>query len=130
MTAKTVISHEFDCFNSHYIVEIMTRTYSTLALEAARLLGRQVRLARKQRKWSESELAARAGISRYTVRKIERGDMTCALGLVFEAASLVGIDLFEAQASPLDRRVRDIDGRIALLPKSTHKQRKIVNDDF
>ena len=130
MTAKTIISHEFDCYNNHYMVEIMIRTYSTLALEAARLLGRQVRLARKQHKWSESELAARAGISRYTVQKIERGDMTCALGLVFEAASLVGIDLFEAQASPLDRRVRDIDGRIALLPKSTHKQRKIVNDDF
>ena len=130
MTAKTIISHEFDCYNNHYMVEIMIRTYSTLALEAARLLGRQIRLARKQRKWSQSELAARAGISRYTVQKIERGDMTCALGLVFEAASLVGIDLFEAQASPLDRRVHDIDGRIALLPKSTHKQRKIVNDDF
>ena len=107
-----------------------TRTYSTLALEAARLLGRQIKLARKQRKWSESELATRAGISRYTVQKIERGDMTCALGLVFEAASLVGIDLFEAETSPLARQARAVDDRIALLPKSTHKQRKAVDDDF
>lgn len=107
-----------------------TRTYSTLALEAARLLGRQIKLARKQRKWSESELATRAGISRYTVQKIERGDMTCALGLVFEAASLVGIDLFEAEASPLARQVRTVDDTIALLPRSIHKQRKAVDDDF
>lgn len=107
-----------------------SRAYSTLALEAARLLGKRIKLARKRRKWSESELATRAGISRFTVQKMERGDMTCAVGLVFEAASLVGIDLFEAETSPLAQQIRATDDRIALLPKSTHRPRKAVDDDF
>ena len=107
-----------------------SRTYSTRALEASRLLGRQIKLARKQRRWSERELATRAGVSRYTVQKIERGDMTCALGLVFEAASLVGIHLFEADNSPLARQLRAVDDRIALLPKHTYAPRQVVHDDF
>ena len=107
-----------------------SRTYSILALEAARLLGKEIRLARKLRHWSESELANRAGISRYTVQKIERGDVTCAIGLFFEAASLVGIGLFEMETSPLSRQMRAVDDKIKLLPKSTHKKRKVMNDDF
>jgi transcriptional regulator with XRE-family HTH domain len=55
------------------------------------LLGRQVKLGRKQRKWSERNLAERVGISRTTLQKFERGEMTCAIGLVFEVATRVGI---------------------------------------
>ena len=109
---------------------VKSRTYSTFAREAARLLGMEIKLARKQRKWSESELATRAGISRYTLQKLEKGDMTCAIGLVFEAASLVGINLFEAETSPLRRQIRMADDRIALLPKSTHRPKKAIDDDF
>jgi transcriptional regulator with XRE-family HTH domain len=106
------------------------RTYSAFAQEAVFLLGREIRLARKLRKWSESELATRAGISRYTLQKIEKGDMTCAIGLVFEAASLVGINLFEAKISPLRHQIRNVDEKIALLPKSTHSPKKVIDDDF
>ena len=66
------------------------RTYSKLTIEAARLLGRQIKLNRKKRKLPMSELAQRAGISRDTLQKIEYGDLTCSLGLVFEVAVLVG----------------------------------------
>jgi DNA-binding XRE family transcriptional regulator len=66
------------------------RTYSKYAQEAALLLGKQIKPARKQRKWSEQNLADRAGISRVTLQKMENGEMTCAIGLVFEAAALVG----------------------------------------
>jgi len=113
-------------------VAIMTkpRSYSALAREAAHLLGKEIKLARKQRKWSETELATRAGISRDTLQKIEKGNMTSAIGLVFEAASLVGINLFEAETSPLRRQIREADDRIALLPKSIHKPKKAVDDDF
>lgn len=109
---------------------VKSRTYSTFAREAARLLGMEIKLSRKQRKWSEGELATRAGISRYTLQKIEKGDMTCAIGLVFEAASLVGINLFEAETSPLHRQMRAADNKISLLPKSTHFPRKAIDDDF
>lgn len=106
------------------------RRYSTLALEAARLLGQEIKLGRKRRRWSQSELATRAGLSRSTVQKIERGDMTSALGVVFEAASLVGVALFDADRSSLARRARFVDDTLALLPKHTHKQREVVYDDF
>ena len=106
------------------------RTYSVLAVEASRLLGKEIRLARKLRRWSESELAGRAGISRYTVQKIERGDMTCALGLVFEAAILVGINLFEMEKSPIASQKRAVDDRLKLLPKSTHRRRRVMDDNF
>ena len=106
------------------------RTYSKLTIEAARLLGRQIRFNRKIRKLPMSELAQRAGISRDTLQKIERGDLTCALGLVFEVAVLVGINLFEAESKSLSGQIYSIDDKIALLPKNTHKSREILDDDF
>ena len=71
------------------------RTFSKYAQEAATLLAEQIKLGRKQRKWTEKNLADRAGISRATLQKIENGEMSCAIGLVFEVATLVGINLFE-----------------------------------
>ncbi len=59
------------------------RTYSQYAQEAAVLMGEQIKLGRKQRHWSEINLAERAGISRATLQKIENGAMSCAVGLVF-----------------------------------------------
>jgi transcriptional regulator with XRE-family HTH domain len=99
-------------------------------MEAAALLGKQIRLGRKKRKWSESELAARAGISRATVQKIEKGDPTCATGLVFETAALVGLKLFDPEAASLAGHLERADYTLSLLPKAAHKKRKAVDDDF
>ncbi len=41
-----------------------TRTYSRITRYAATLLGKQIRIARKERKMTAQELAERAGISR------------------------------------------------------------------
>lgn len=107
-----------------------TRTYSRYTMEAAALLGKQIRLRRKRRKWSESELAARAGLSRATVQKIEKGDPTCAVGLVFETAALVGLKLFDPEAASLAGHLERADDTLSLLPKAAHKKRKAVDDDF
>ncbi len=106
------------------------RTFSKYARETTQLLGGQIKLGRKQHKWTESELAERAGISRATLQKIEKGDMTCAIGLVFETAALVGVNLFQADTSPLNKQFEQVSDKIALLPKSIHKTKKIVDDDF
>lgn len=108
----------------------MARTYSNYALEAVSLLGKQIKLARKQRKWTEHELADRAGIARATLQKIEKGDPGCATGLVFEVAALVGVKLFDADDKTLAERHGRMDDRLALLPKSVHKSKKAVVDDF
>lgn len=106
------------------------RTYSKTTREAARLLGRQIKLSRKQRHWSENELAERAGIARATLQKIENGDLGCSLGLAFEVANLVGVKLFDAERDELRRTIRETDERIALLPKHTHPRTRKVHDDF
>lgn len=106
------------------------RTYSRYSTEAASLLGKQIKLKRKQRKWTEHELADRAGISRATVQKIEKGDLTCSIGLVFEVAALVGVTLFDTENTPLAMHLERTNDKIALLPKTIHKKRKPVDDDF
>lgn len=51
------------------------RVYSKYAQETAFLIGQQIKLARKTRKWSSANLAERAGITRETLQRIENGDM-------------------------------------------------------
>ncbi len=107
-----------------------TRTYSPYAVEAAQLLGAQVRLARRERRWSVQELADRAGITPFTLSKVERGDLTVGLGVAFEAAALVGVPLFHEDRSRLridTERTRD---RLALLPQRVRARREGVKDDF
>ncbi len=107
------------------------RTYSKYAQEAAELMGEQIRLGRKQRKWTEQNLAERAGIARATLQKMEKGDMSCAVGLVFEVATLVGIPLFQTDAGiPLATQIDHTRDKNALLPRRIKKQNKPVHDDF
>jgi len=118
--------------NHFFLVVLMTkqRTYSKYAQEAALLLGKQIKLARKQRKRSEQNLADRAGISRATLQKIERGEMTCAIGLAFEAAALVGLNLFEQDRLPLSISIENTNHKIALMPRRIKPKTKAVDDDF
>lgn len=106
------------------------RVYSRYAKATMALLGEQVKLGRKQRKWSETELAERAGISRATVQKIEKGDMTCAVGLVLEVASLVGVTLFEPDQDALEQHLDRTQDKLALLPKRIRVKPLEVFDDF
>jgi transcriptional regulator with XRE-family HTH domain len=106
------------------------RTYSKYTREAVLLLGRQIKLNRKRRKWSEQILADRAGISRATLKKIERGEMSPTIGLVFEAATLVGVNLFEQDKMPLSISIQHVSDQIALLPQRIQTQTKVVDDDF
>jgi len=106
------------------------RIYSAYGLEAGELLGKQIKLARKQRQWTETELANRAGLSRATLQKIEKGDLSCAIGLVFEVAHLVGIKLFESEHLPLNKHIESVDDKIALLPKYVRHSSQVVDDDF
>lgn len=107
------------------------RAYSRYTVEAASLLGRLIQLGRKQRKWSEKELAERAGISRATLQKIEKGDPSVALGLTFEVATLVGVQLFDDETTSLASHIARVDDKLALLPSAVRKPRKVdVDDDF
>jgi transcriptional regulator with XRE-family HTH domain len=106
------------------------RTYSTLTTEALTLLGKQVRLARKQRRMSEADLAARVGIARSTLQLIEKGDAKVEIGLAFEAAIIAGVSLFVPDATSLVAQNERVDDKLALLPRSVRRPRKEVDDDF
>lgn len=106
------------------------RTYTKHALEASSLFGQQVKLGRKQRHWTEQNLADRAGISRATLQKIERGDMSCAIGLAFEVATLVGVKLFEPDGTPISKHLEHTRDKVALLPQRIKSKNKPVQDDF
>ena len=107
-----------------------SRTYSRLSREATLLLGKQIRLARKQRRMSEHDLAARVGIARSTLQRIEKGDPAVEIGLVFEAATLTGVDLFVPEATTLALQIGRIDDKLALMPGSIRRTRREIDDDF
>ena len=109
---------------------IRNRTYSRVTREATELFGKLIRLGRKERKMTENELAGRAGISRATLQKIERGDLKCEVGLFFEVATLVGVKLFGTDNSQtVSMHLGRIDDKLALLPQSIRTSVK-VDDDF
>jgi transcriptional regulator with XRE-family HTH domain len=96
--------------------------WSKTTREAAQLLGLEVARARKERRWTAAELSERAGITAVTLRKVERGDPTVALGTVFEVATL------EREALP-DLILR-VQSRLALLPTRVREPSTMVHDDF
>ena len=106
------------------------RTYSRYSSDAVQLMGNLIRTARKERKLTTQEVAERAGISRGLLRRIEKGDLKCSIGAVFEVATIVGIKLFDAEETTLSRHIRQTEEKLALLPKSVRKTTKVVNDDF
>ena len=108
----------------------ITRTYSRYNCDAAALLGALIREARNDRKLTAQELADRAGISRGLLQRIEKGNLKCEIGAVFEVATIVGIKLFEAKESALTKYLRQTREKLALLPKSVRKKSKTVRDDF
>lgn len=73
-------------------------------------LGEQVRLARLRRDLSSEQVAERAGISRTTLIKIEKGDEGVALGYYFRVLAVLGLDkdlLLVAKDDELGRRLQD-----------------------
>lgn len=106
------------------------RPYSRQALEALELLGHQIELARKSRKMTETELAERVGISRNTLRMIQKGNPKVGVGLVFEAAALAGVVLFTPDPSAMSLRLASAKDRIALLPERIRNKEAVVKDDF
>ena len=107
------------------------RPTSRVARAAAALLGTQVRLARNQRRMTAQDVADRAGISRTTLQKIERGDLKTEIGLVFEVAAIVGVPLFAPDPASIDAERARAETVLALLPASIRpRAADRVDDDF
>ncbi len=108
----------------------MPRPYSRYCRTASTLLGATIRAARKQRRMTVKAVADRAGISRALLQRIEKGDLKCSIGAVFEVATIVGVQLFDADQSTLATHLHQTEKELKLLPKSIRKKTKTVRDDF
>ncbi|OKO83570.1 XRE family transcriptional regulator [Bradyrhizobium sp. NAS96.2] len=108
----------------------VTHPHSAYATEAATRLGQLIREGRIERHMTVATLAERAGVSRGLVQRIEAGDPGCAIGSVFEAAVIVGVQLFDAGPATMSREVETHRQKLALLPKAIRSHRTEPNDDF
>jgi transcriptional regulator with XRE-family HTH domain len=74
-------------------------------------LGENIKLASKRRKYTQSLIAERTGLSRLTIRKIEQGDPTVSMGhyvSVLSVLGLVGDFARVASDDELGRKLQDI----------------------
>jgi transcriptional regulator with XRE-family HTH domain len=106
------------------------RSYSRYSQDAAILLGQLIRRARIERHITVEELAERAGLSRGLANRIEKGDLGCGIGAVFEAAAVVGVRLFDADQPALARQISANAATMALLPQAVRTSTGSVKDDF
>lgn len=106
------------------------RAYARYTLESIALLGKMIRHGRKQRQMTEHELANRLGIARSTLQRVEQGEPKVAIGIMFEAAALVGVKLFDSDEKGVTALAERMDDRIAVLPKHIYKTGKKVKDEF
>ncbi len=108
------------------------KSYSPYSQEAVSLLGKQIKLARIQKSWSELELAERANVSRVTIQRAEKGTPSCAIGTMFELAFLVGIKLFDSNLQAIQTQRAITDTHLALLPSRIRQSSKqqVIDDDF
>lgn len=103
---------------------------TTYALQA---LGTQIAVARRELGWTAADLAQRLGVTAQLVSRIERGAASTAVGTVFEAAVLCGIQLFGTDPDNVRAMAAVAENerlRLALLPSRTRTQRVEVSSDF
>ncbi|SAK63363.1 XRE family transcriptional regulator [Caballeronia hypogeia] len=82
------------------------------ALRQLVALGERLRLARLRRKLTTELFAERVGISRETLRRLEKGDPTIAMGTYMRALRVLGLDQdidAVAQDDELGRKLQDLD---------------------
>ena len=86
---------------------ILPKTEKRLAV-----VGEQIRLARMRRKYSVNLIAERAGISRATLWKVEKGDPGVAIGIYAKVLSAIGLPddiTLLAKEDPLGHLLQDAE---------------------
>jgi len=106
------------------------RVLSKLSRLALKTFGALIRAARTERGLSQSNLAERLNVSRYSVIAIEKGDPKVAIGVFFEAATIVGIPLLADNALELQKSQRTLASFNAVLPKRVRFKDEPTDDNF
>lgn len=87
------------------------RTLFPQTQRRAEALGERLRLARLRRRMSLAELAARVDVTRNTLSRLERGELSTSLGVLARVLAVLGLeeDLDRlAQDDELGQRLQDV----------------------
>jgi DNA-binding XRE family transcriptional regulator len=102
--------------------------------ESLKELGDLIACARKEKRWTQEELALRIGVNRMTVVRIEKGAPEVAVGWYFTATWLLGLPILSWQSlgdGKSDTVVGDLLTKLKKnLPKTVRHQRKTIDNDF
>lgn len=99
----------------HVLLYIMPRTHPPIFPATARqlaMLGERLRLARLRRRYSAESVAARAGITRVTLARVEKGDAGTSMGAyvaVFRVLGLQGDLDALGKDDQLGRKLQDLE---------------------
>lgn len=102
--------------------------------ETLKEIGGLISCARKEKRWTQEELARRIGVNRMTVVRMEKGAPEVATGWYLTAAWLLGLPLLTWQAMSdkrSDTAVGDLLAKLKKnLPRSVRKPKKAIDNDF
>lgn len=87
-------------------------------------LGENIRLARKRRHLSSTMLAERAGMTRMTLSKIEKGEPTVSLGAYANVLFSLGLEKDLSHIAGDDEFGRKLQDIALLSPQKNHITRK------
>ena len=92
-------------------------------------LGRSIATARIRRKLREEDLAAKAGISRTTLRRIEAGELGTGIGAYAAVLWALGLD---GQLATVANPEQDMEGQTLEAARRGERVRRGrgLNDDF
>jgi transcriptional regulator with XRE-family HTH domain len=105
----------------------MASKLTTLSL---RHFGNLLSIARKDKGLSIDELRSRIGVSKPTVIKVLQGVGGVAIETYFEAASILGIPLFDSDDGRLSGRVKESEKLLSLLPSRIRRKEDTLDDNF
>ena len=106
------------------------RHYSKQTEAALQHFANLLSIARKDRKMTVKELTDKLQVSRTTTGKIMSGDPVVGIGLYFEAARILGINLFDQEPSRLEIKKRSSEKMEKLLPKRIRTKKVTISNDF
>jgi len=116
-------------YNNKIVKRKFMKPELTITKNTVKYLGNLISIARKERGYTQQELAERMGVSCMTVVRIESGGTKVAIGSVFEACFLLGIPLLGCDEKHVNNLARMLSYMNRFIPdRPTNKF--VMNDDF